>query len=483
MCYNLNKPDEIVTIKEALLRGLGSDYGLFMLTHIPKLSADVISRMKNKSYSEIAFDVLNPFLDSEIPSDKLRELLDDAYREDVIPIDVQHIDERTNILWLTHGPTYSFKDFAARFYARLLSYFLGEENYEINALIKAVIDGTSGDTGGAIGDGLYEVPGVCNIVFYPGGAITEGQRRQMTTLGKNVYAFEVNGPFDVCQAIVKYLQGDLEFAEEVFNNRNIWTTANSINIARILPQIVFPFFVYSRIAEYPEPILPSIPSGNFGDITGTLIAKFMGLPMSKILCGVNENTEFPEFLDTGKFVIRPTKETPSSAMDVSYASNLQRLLALYFGHMYDKRDSDGTVIKPGVIDVMPDMDAMRKDIFSMGVNTQQHYETIKEVYDKHGIIICPHTAVGWKVLEEYSRQFPGNEPACVYATADPGKFPDVVEKALGIVPDLPKGMMEQRNLPERIYKIESEPDYTSEGPKLSRAQIDEVKDTIRSLFS
>jgi len=215
---------------------------------------------------------------------------------------------------------------------------------------------------------------------------------------------------------------------------------------------------------------------------GTVLAKGMGLPVSKIIAGVNENTEFPGFLETGQYEVRPSIKSPSSAMIVSHPSNLARLIDFYGGHMYDERDRvTGKIIKPGVIDRMPDMDEMRKDIVSMGVTNPQHFETMKEVYEKYGVVLDPHGAVGWKVLEVClgGRH---DEPAVVYETADPGKFPEDVERAIGVEPDLPPGMQRQATMEERIYSIESTPEQEHGGLKLSQAQIDETKARIKEIF-
>jgi threonine synthase len=286
----------------------------------------------------------------------------------------------------------------------------------------------------------------------------------------------------VCQALAKTILGDQSFAEELFNDRERFTSANSISLGRLLPQVVYPFYAYSRIADNMEPIIASIPSGNFGDMMGTVLAKGMGLPVSKIIAGVNENTEFPGFLETGQYEVRPSIKSPSSAMIVSHPSNLARLIDFYGGHMYDERDRvTGKIIKPGVIDRMPDMDEMRKDIVSMGVTNPQHFETMKEVYEKYGVVLDPHGAVGWKVLEVClgGRH---DEPAVVYETADPGKFPEDVERAIGVEPDLPPGMQRQATMEERIYSIESTPEQEHGGLKLSQAQIDETKARIKEIF-
>lgn len=479
--YSTNNKSEVVNFETALLNGMASNYGLYMMARkdIPKLTPQEISEMRHMSYAQISFMVLAPFLGSEIPSQTLEALLNDAYREDKIPTKVQKVTGDTHIMWLTQGPTYSFKDYAARFFGRTLNYFLGEKE-----LKRTVIVATSGDTGGAVADALYELDNVENIIFFPRRSISKEQRKQMTTLGKNIYAFEVNGDFDICQALAKNLLGDKEFAMNVFNDEERLTSANSISIGRLLPQAVYPFFAYSRIAGNEEPMIASIPSGNFGDMMGTVIAKEMGLPISMILCGVNENTEFPDFLKTGQYIIRPSKSSPSSAMNVSHPSNLARLVDFYNGHMFDERDSKtNKVVKEGVIDKMPNLEAMRKNIFSVSVDNSQHCKTMKEVFDSHKIVLDPHGAVGWRTLEIFLNG-KHNKLAVVYETADPGKFPKYVEQAIGIIPEVPHGMKSQSKLEERVYSIENEPEYTPEGKmKLSDEQIKEAKSKIREIFS
>jgi len=478
--YSTNNKSEVVNFETALLNGMASNYGLYMMARrdIPKLSLEQIEDMKQMSYAEIAFQVLNPFLGSDIPEEKLEALLNDAYREDKIPTDVKHVTGNTHIMWLTKGPTYSFKDYAARFFGRTLNHFLGERG-----LKRTVVVATSGDTGGAVADALYGLDNVNNIVFFPKGSISEGQRKQMTTLKGNIYAFEVNGDFDVCQALAVNLLGDKEFAKEVFGDPERLTSANSISLGRLLPQSVYPFFAYSRVAENGESMITSIPSGNFGDMMGTVIARYMGLPISRILCGVNENVEFPEFLETEKYTVRSTKKSPSSAMNVSHPKNLVRLVDFYGGHMFDERDTETEdVIRKGVITQKPDINAMSSDIFSIGINNAQHYQTMKEVYDTYGITLDPHGSVGWKTLEIFNGG-KHDQLSMVYETADPGKFPEDVEKAIGIVPELPDGMKKQAELEERILHIESEPEVTGDDClKLSEAQIQEAKSKIRERF-
>ena len=389
--------------------------------------------------------------------------MNDAYSEDKIPTKVEKAVGKTFIMWLTNGPTYSFKDYAARFYGRALNYFLKKRK-----LRRVVIVATSGDTGGAVADALYKLDNVDVVVFYPKGSISPGQRAQMTTLGENVYAFEVNGDFDACQALAKYLLNDKDFAKQIFNDKEIFTSANSISVGRLLPQMVYPFYAYSKVKEE---FIASIPSGNFGDMMGTVVAKEMGLPVSKIICGVNENTIFPEFLETGKYITRSAKNSPSSAMIVSHPSNVARLIDFYNGHISDIR-KDGKVVETGVISIMPDIDEMRKDLVSISINNAEHYKTMKEVYDEYKIILDPHGAVGWRALDMYlNGDF--NQTSVIYETADPGKFPNDVEKAIGVIPNLPKRMREQADLKERIYEVKGN-EFDS--------QLSNVKKVMTNIF-
>ena len=477
--YSTNDHGERVDFETALLRGISANYGLYMVPRaaIPVLSLATILAMKQMSYSEIAFEVLNPYLADEVPSKRLRAILDDAYSEKKMPTVVQRVTGKTYIMWLTQGPTYSFKDYAARFFGRMLNHFLGQRG-----LKRVVVVATSGDTGGAVADALFGLESIDNIVFFPKGSISEGQRRQMTTLGGNVYAFEVNGDFDICQALAKDILNDRGLALQVFGDPERFTSANSISLGRLLPQAVYPFYAYSRLSGEGEGFIASVPSGNFGDMMGTVIAKQMGLPVTKILCGVNENTEFPDFLESGQYTVRPSKKSPSSAMIVSHPSNLARLVDFYGGHMYDARDAlTKQVAKPGVIDRIPDMEEMKRDLYSIGVTNAQHYETMRDVYEKHGVILDPHGSVGWRTLEVFlgGRH---DYPSVIYETADPGKFPDDVKEAIGIIPEPPPGMKKQAALKERVYTVEAVPEIAPQGMSLSDRQIAEAKQKIAEIF-
>jgi threonine synthase len=478
--YSTNsKNSEKVNFETALLKGLAPDYGLYMFdkSDIPKLGEDKIKNLKGKKYSEIALEVLNPIIGNEFDDGELKSILDDAYREDKIPTDVEKVNNDTYIMWLTKGPTYSFKDYAARFFGRTLNYFLGKRGER-----RVVIVATSGDTGGAVADALAGLDNVDNIVLFPKGAVSEGQRKQMTTLKNNIYAFEVNGDFDICQSLAKTLLGDKEFAIELFDDEKALTSANSISVGRLLPQAVYPFYAYSKIEE--ESFVASIPSGNFGDMMGTVVAREMGLPVKKIICGVNENKEFPKFLETGEYEVLPSVYSPSSAMIVSHPSNLARLIDIYDGQMIDERDpKTKKVTKQGVIKKMPDIEKLREDIYSISIDNDTHYKTMKEVYESQKVILDPHGSVGWKALESYRSETNDSDVGVIYETADPGKFPKDVEKAIGVVPEVPKRMKEQSEMEERIYSINSNSENTENGLKLTDEQVKEAKEKIKEIFS
>jgi threonine synthase len=478
--HSTNDHDESVGFREALLNGIASQYGLYTVDRedLPLLRGGELADMRSMSYADIAFTLLNPFVTPDIEESAFSRLLADAYDESIIPVDVQGVTDRIYLMWLSRGPTYSFKDFAARFFGRVLDYFLGRDD-----LKRIVVVATSGDTGGAVAHALAGLDNVANVVLFPKDAISDRQRRQMTTLGKNIHAFAVNGDFDVCQEIAKSILGDRAFAGELFDDPERFTSANSISLGRLLPQAVYPFYAFSRIDA--DRFDASVPSGNFGDMMGTVIAKAMGLPVERIIIGVNENREFPEFLETGRYRVRPSAWSPSTAMIVSHPSNLARLIGLYGGHIYDQRDPrSGTVVKAGVIDRMPDLDAMRRDIYSVSVTNEEHYATIRDVYRRHGVILDPHGSVGWRALELYTNGEEPEIPTVVYETADPGKFPEDIERAIGILPDTPPGIAEQANLEERVYVVDEEPLTGGDGSKrMSPAQLDRVKRVIGDLFT
>jgi threonine synthase len=469
-----------VSFRVAILTGIASNYGLYMMKRdaIPRLTPAEIRAMGQMSYAEIAFSVLLPYVTPDIGEHDFMKILEDAYCENIIPVELQQVTENTHLMWLSKGPTYSFKDFAARFFSRVLNHFLAERGQK-----RVVVVATSGDTGGAVAHALLGLDNVSNIVFFPEGSISEQQRRQMTTLGENIHAFSVNGDFDVCQELAKNLLSDRSFAIDCFGEPDRFTSANSISLGRLLPQAVYPFFAYSRINTGDNGFYTSVPSGNFGDMMGTVLAMEMGLPIIKIICGVNENREFPDFLASGNYTVKPSIWSPSTAMIVSHPSNFARLIEFYGGHIYDERDeASKKVVRSGVVDRMPDLEEMRRDIFSVSINNQEHYETIRDVYEKHGIVLDPHGSVSWRAFERFMNKTQ-HETAVIYETADPGKFPEDIMKAIGVQPEIPSGIVEQRDLEERVYAVSSSPFIDENGSKrMSKEQHEEAKAKIREIF-
>jgi len=431
-----NQRSDPVSFKDALLFGQAPDKGLFMPDQIPKILKEEIIDMKKRSYSNIAFTVMNKFLKGEIPENELKRIVKEAYNFDV---PLEKLVENQYIMRLDRGPTASFKDFAARAMARLISYYLQQEGKELIILVA-----TSGDTGGAIANAFYELPNIKVVILMPKNEISERQRRQMTTLGRNITAILVGGKFDDCQVLVKAV-----FADPELQFLNL-SSANSINFGRLLPQSVYYFYAYARLCRgINDEIIFSVPSGNFGDLMGGLIAKEMGLPIYKFIVAVNENDEFPKFLKTGIYKpIKPSKNCLSSAMNVGNPSNLARIIWLYGGQMDEK----------SVINKMPDIERMKRDMVSYSITDAETRQMIKLVFERCNKIIEPHGAVGWAALQKYlNGNFAAMEKISVsLETADPAKFPETIIELTGIDPKMPKKMREQMKMKEVALEISND---------------------------
>ena len=420
-----NNKAKPASFKEALLRGQAPDYGLYMPVNIPKMAKEEINSFKNKGYYNIAFDIAKRFIGDEIADEELKRLAKDAYNFD---IPLEKVKENLYIMRLDRGPTASFKDFAARLMARLMHYFASKENKKLTVLVA-----TSGDTGGAVADAFYGLDNVNVIVLFPEKEVTGRQRKQMTTLGRNIKALAVKGKFDDCQALVKRAFNDKELS-----GLNL-TSANSINFGRLLPQAVYYFYAYSKLAEANEKIIFSVPSGNFGNLMGGVIAREMGLPVEKFIVAVNENDEFPDFLKSGSYkAVVPSRKCSSNAMNVGHPSNLARLIDLYGGWLYDERNEKGEVVKKGILRKKPDMEKLRKDFVSFSISNEEANKTIKDAYEKYKILLEPHGAVGFAALEK-ARISKDKLVVCL-ETADPAKFPDEIKKILNISPKVPKSL-------------------------------------------
>ncbi len=431
-----NGSPEAVDFRQALLVGQAPDKGLYMPERIPQVPLSKILQFSRMSYPEIAFEVINPYLGNLIPNEALRAMLQDAYNYDV---PVEKVYDGKYVLRLDRGPTCSFKDFAARLMGRLMQYFLKQEGRSI-----LILTATSGDTGSAVAHAFYGLDNIRVVVLFPEKEVTERQRRQMTTLGKNVFPLAVSGKFDDCQALVKQA-----FADPDLKGLNL-SSANSINIGRLLPQAVYYFYAYSRVAAQGEKVVFSVPSGNFGDLMGGLIALKMGLPVHRFIAATNENDEFPNFMKTGIYKpISPSKNCISNAMNVGHPSNLARVFGLYGGQM----DETGRVNK------QPDLKAMREDLYAVSISDEETKKTIKEAYDRHKVLLEPHGAVGWAGLMQYLKECGDWSPCVSLETADPAKFPEEIQKLTGVNPSLPKSMAELDHLEEHFPRMKG--DYTS----------------------
>ena len=415
--FSTNGHREKVDFKRALLAGQAPDKGLYMPEKIPSLSPEAIRDFPKMSYHQIAYQVIKPYLGDLVEESALEDMLKDAYSYEV---PLERVYDGKYLLRLDRGPTCSFKDFAARLMGRLIQYFLKEEGRSM-----IILTATSGDTGSAVAHAFYGLENIKVIVLFPESEVTERQRRQMTTLGENIYPLAVAGKFDDCQALVKQA-----FVDQELKGLEL-SSANSINVGRLLPQAVYYFYAHSRVAPGGEEVVFSVPSGNFGDLMGGLIALKMGLPVKKFVAATNENDEFPCFMQTGVYEpIRPSKNCISNAMNVGHPSNLARLFSLYGGQM----DETGQVAR------QPDLSAMREEIYAVSISDEETRQTIREAYSQYKVLLEPHGAVGWAGLVRYLKEFGDWSPAVSLETADPAKFPDEIVRLTGVNPTLPSAM-------------------------------------------
>lgn len=415
---NYSTPE--VNLKTAIFRGQALDSGLYMLNKIPIIKKEIIYSFKDLQFKDIALNILKPIIDKSIPIDILKIIIKKALNFDV---PIERINKNDFLCYLDGGPTCSFKDFGARTLAKIMEYFLTKEKKKI-----IILTATSGDTGGAVAQAFYEMNNISVVILYPKDEVSELQRKQMTTLGKNIIAIGIKGKFDDCQRMVKQA-----FADTDLNYLNL-TSANSINFGRLLPQAIYYFWCYSRIIEHQnESVIFSVPSGNFGNLVGGLIAFKMGLPVVKFIAAVNENDEFPRFLATGKYEkVEPSRNCISNAMNVGHPSNLARLFDIYNGHI----DENGNLIKE------PDIKLMKQNIVSYSISEELTKKTIIEFYKNYQKIIEPHGAVGWAALNKYRIQFPEQNAikAVCFETANPAKFPKELISLINIVPKKPNSL-------------------------------------------
>lgn len=423
---------QTVSFQEAVFQSMPADKGLYMPTELPVLDDSFFDEIEKFTFPEIAFQVASALLEDEIPALKLRELINDAIS---FPAPVAMLDDEIHVLELFHGPTLAFKDFGARFMARTMSWFLQQSP---QADERTILVATSGDTGSAVAQGFLNVPGIKVVLLYPKGKVSEIQEKQLTTVGNNVSALEVSGTFDDCQRMVKDA-----FLDQPLRQQVALSSANSINISRLIPQSFYYFNAYAQLkrdlAFNPDwPLVFSVPSGNFGNLCGGLIAKQMGLPIDHIVAATNANDVVPEYLETGKFTPRSSVQTISNAMDVGNPSNFARLQAFY--HYAGSDDELLTSIQ--------------EDITGNRYSDDATKQAIREVYEKYfGYTMCPHTAVGYLGLQDYLNRQSIRVNGVVLATAHPAKFKDTVEEAIGEKIPMPESLQAVLEQPKNAQSI------------------------------
>ncbi|OPC25440.1 threonine synthase [Elizabethkingia meningoseptica] len=400
MKYYSTRTKHNVNISQAVLNGLADDGGLYMPEEIPQLSASFFENIENKSLPEIGYEVAKQFLGDSIPEDILRNMIDEVLNFD---IPVVNIHNDIYSLELFHGPTLAFKDVGARFMARLMSYYA-------NGKPMKVIAATSGDTGSAVAAGFYNVPGITVYILYPKGKVSPLQEKQLTTWGGNIKALEIEGTFDDCQALAKQLLADEELQQQYI------TSANSINIARLIPQSFYYFWAYAQLKKQNKKIVFSVPSGNFGNLTAGLMAFKMGLPVERFVAATNMNNVVPQYLETGTYEARPSLATISNAMDVGNPSNFERMKDLFHD----------------------DIVQFRNLISGYFFSDEETKATIQKVYQETGYLLDPHGAVAYLGLSQYLGEHPENLSGILLETAHPAKFIETVEDSIAAQIEIPE---------------------------------------------
>lgn len=425
--FSLNKIAQPVSFKEATILGQAPDKGLYFPETIPQVSKDLINNIESISNEQIAFEVIRPYVGNTIAEEDLFKIVAETVN---FPIPLQPVTERIAALELFHGPTLAFKDIGARFMSRCLGAFVKDTDKKVTVLVA-----TSGDTGGAVANGFYDVPGVEVVILYPSGKVSSVQEKQLTTLGKNIKALEVNGSFDDCQRMVKQAFADTNLTQQVF-----LTSANSINVARWLPQQFYYFFAYKQWKQKDQPPVICVPSGNFGNICAGVLAHRSGLPVKHFIAACNVNDTVPRFMESGNMEPKAPIPTLSNAMDVAEPSNFVRIMEIF----------------------QQQMPALKEMFSSCTVTDETTVNTIQEVYQQHQYLLDPHGAVGYYALNEYLKSHP-NDAGMFLETAHPVKFPDAIKLALGLdvpIPESLQPLMHQTKVSQVVEpKYEALKDY------------------------
>jgi len=420
--YSLNKQSPAVDFKTATIQGQAPDKGLYFPETLPKLPKSWFEEIGTRSNEQIAFDVIKPYVGDEIPGQELERIVKETID---FPIPLVKIKEDIFSLELFHGPTLAFKDVGARFMSRCLGYFAKERSGKVTVLVA-----TSGDTGGAVANGFYDVEGVEVVILYPSGKVSSVQEKQLTTLGKNIHALEVQGTFDDCQQMVKQA-----FTDESVTGKRFLTSANSINVARWLPQQFYYFFAYKQWADKNHPPVICVPSGNFGNICAAMLAHISGLPVQHFIAACNANDVVPRYLFSEQYEVRPAVATISNAMDVGNPSNFVRVMELFDNNFID----------------------LRNILSGYTITDEDTRKTIESVKKETGYLLDPHGAVAYLALQRYLTAHSG-ERGLIIETAHPVKFYDVVEPVIREQIAIPPSIAGILDLPKRSTVIKADYD-------------------------
>ncbi|MGM9477610.1 threonine synthase [Pedobacter sp. GSP4] len=412
--YSTNNKNLRVSFKDAVFNSMPQDKGLYMPVEIPQLDDEFIEHIDRYSLPEIAYTIASALLKDEIPDADLKALISEAINFEAPAV---KLADKTFVLELFHGPSLAFKDFGARFMSRVMAYFLKDGEQLLDVLVA-----TSGDTGGAVALGFLGVPNTRVTILYPEGKVSPIQELQLTTNGQNIRAIEVKGTFDDCQALVKQA-----FADDELNAKFRLTSANSINISRLIPQTFYYFNTYAQLKKQGlTDVVFSVPSGNFGNIGAGLLAYKLGLPIKQFIAATNVNDTVPRFLETGVYETKASTQTYSNAMDVGAPSNWVRIMDLFDG----------------------DVDAIKKVVTAYRFTDDETLEAIKEIDQKLNYVACPHTAIAYLAVEKYRSENPADESAAVFlSTAHACKFPDI----------FPEDIAAKIEIPEQVTALESKP--------------------------
>lgn len=425
--YSTNKNSPLVDFRQATIKGQAPDKGLYFPERIPPVEKELISNLKNISNEEIAFQVIKPYVGTTIADERLFNIVTETVN---FPIPLVRITDNIYSLELFHGPTLAFKDVGARFMSRCLGYFVKQGIPEVEKTGKiTVLVATSGDTGGAVASGFYDVEGVDVVILYPSGKVSPVQEKQLAAMGKNIHALEVRGNFDDCQRLVKQA-----FLDSDISARRFLTSANSINVARWLPQQFYYFFAIKQWMHDDPPVV-SVPSGNFGNICAGILAMQSGLPIKHFIAACNANDVVPHYLETKEYVPKPAIATYSNAMDVGDPSNFVRLLEIF-----DQQFPE-----------------LKSNLSAASITDLETLETIETLSKNEGYVLDPHGAVGYLALKQFLQQ-QENEKGIFLETAHPVKFPGSVEKAIGRSIEIPVSL--SALLEKEKQAIIIDPDYT-----------------------